>query len=710
MGVVTRRALRVYVALSELKADGGGDVMDALIPFFEPILEKMHGTIFVPKLLAAGAQKLYRWRINQDIAEHFIPKLVKRGYLKRHGPARDGIYTVECPAQPDTNLAGISEVVRKIVDEFEKFPPRVTDLLNYHKSREHLTDILIRFVVSLDAYGEAAFVAEVNRLAIEEEAILGQLEEGEGELPSDDRYMCARFVRQMCRERPEFVPHFARLAGIGLLTEVVEDFVKPVNQEKSTNLTLVLDGPIALDYLGCSGPQYQQDVGTVVDALRAIGCSVVVYPKTIYEMQDNLQTMLRRPKEKRNGYTHEAMVRGEVIEDFVRAIARDPEEALARIKVSVRAIELDQYPNQHVYFGPERYEDFLAQVTWGNDVAAKEHDAAGLALTMRLREGKHSSDVLKCRYVFVTRNQTFERRSRDYCLRARLIYPMQQGPVIHLRELATVAWLRTGLGASLDIPKAHLLAACDRVLRFNTDVQDAVAAKLREVTPEKFPQFELLIQDQRSLQKLADETLNDERVVTTENAPQLLEAMRAATVEEEKAAFDAKMKQQRDRYSKRHKADAEALAQAQGQLSDVSAALVAAESRENIAIDRLIARTNGRLQLIERCITAVLLGVGVLAIFDYVTSGLKPYLAWKAILAVGGLLGLYHLIAHTMQKHVYGTSNLLNALGPKLFERALKGAELMGRFDVQTEAEFQNGRMVRRQKLVAPDPKPNQLV
>ncbi len=59
MSLVTRRALRVYVALSELKPQSG-DVLDALIPFFEPILELMDKKVFEPQLLALGAQKLYR--------------------------------------------------------------------------------------------------------------------------------------------------------------------------------------------------------------------------------------------------------------------------------------------------------------------------------------------------------------------------------------------------------------------------------------------------------------------------------------------------------------------------------------------------------------------------------------------------------------------------------------------------------------------------
>ena len=273
--------------------------------------------------------------------------------------------------------------------------------------------------------------------------------------------------------------------------------------------------------------------------------------------------MLRLPKNKRHGYTHDAMVKGDVMESYVQAVARNAEQALEAVKIPIRQIGLEQFPGQHQYFDANRYEDFFGMVKWGNDIAAREHDTTALALTMRLREGRHHSDLLRCRYIFVTRNATFERKSRDYCLSSRLITSVQQGPVIHQRELATVAWLRTGLGASSDIPKAHLLAACDRVLRFRMEVQEAVAAKLSEVTPEKMEQFELLIQDHRSIRRLADETLNDERVVTADNAPRLLEAMRMATIEEEKAALDVEMKRTRDQLNQRHKSDVDALQRVQ---------------------------------------------------------------------------------------------------------------------------------------------------
>src|SRR5689334_15942387 len=90
---VTRHALRVYAALTEL---GGNNenILDALIPFFEPILEAMNGKMFDPPLFATAVRRLYRWRINKDIAEQFIPRLVRKNYLKRGAGSNAGIYIV----------------------------------------------------------------------------------------------------------------------------------------------------------------------------------------------------------------------------------------------------------------------------------------------------------------------------------------------------------------------------------------------------------------------------------------------------------------------------------------------------------------------------------------------------------------------------------------------------------------------------------------
>jgi hypothetical protein len=539
MSAITRRALRVYTALSALQP-GQQDVLDALLPFFEPILEVMNGKLFEPRLFALGVQKLYRWRFTADIATQLIPRLTRGGHLEAVAaqPGKQAAYIVKFKAPPGGEP--IDDVLNEIIDEFEAFSPRLTDLLHYTRTREELTDILIRFLVSLDAYNPATFGTELARLRLNEEdtRILGALEEGGEPLRSDDRYMAARFVQYICGNRADAVPNLARLASIGLLTEVVEDFVKPVGIERQANLTIAVDAPLALDFLGCSGTALKDDVRIIFDALKGIGCKFVAFPVTCSEIHRNLTSMLALPDTKRHGYTHQAILKREVSREYVQAVANDPERALEQAGIAVLPIDLKYRPDTHRYFTDAQYEDFFSSINWVHEVPPREHDAASFALTMRLRAGRHRSDIFQCGYIFATRNPRFVQHSRQYCLASKLLYETQENAVIHQRELATATWLRTGLGVAERIPRGQLLAACDRVLRVRSEVRDAVAARLKEFTPDKVEQFELLISDYRSLRRLADQTLNNENVVTTENAAELLEAMRQATIEEEKKTFE----------------------------------------------------------------------------------------------------------------------------------------------------------------------------
>ena len=72
-----------------------------------------------------------------------------------------------------------------------------------------------------------------------------------------------------------------------------------------------------------------------------------------------------------------------------------------------------------------------------------------------------------------------------------------------------------------------------------------------------------------------------------------------------------------------------------------------------------------------------------------------------AVLAVGGLIGLYHLMAHIRQRPIIGTSNALNWVGKRLFRMFLKRADVDS-FDIDNEVEFVGGRA--RRKTGAPEP------
>ena len=681
MSSITRHALRVYAALGALKGSGE-DVLDALIPFFDPILQLMDKKIFDPKLLAAGLQKMYHWRITKEIAEQFIPRLVKRGYLQKVGVGNDATYGVTFPTNKETFEADdIKIVFEKLIDEFAAFPSVVNDLLQYTKTREELADILIRFLVSSNSFANEN--GKFSPIKNEDSGPLAGLEEGGRALTVDDRYLAARFVQYIADKHPENMQHLSRLASIGLLTEVVDDFVRPVTATIQADLTIVLDAPLALDYLGLSGRSTQQDLRAIFDELKKIGCKLIVFPVTCGEMTGNLNGMLALTGHRRHGPTHDAMIKGEVLEEFVKVVAARPEDALEKAGIQVRKIDLTQFPNSHKYFDDAVYEDFFAAIHWVVDVAPREHDATCMALLMRLREGKHSYDIFKCRYVFVTRNPTFARVSRKYCLNSQMIRENQEGPVVHQRELATIAWLRTGLSSAEAIPRTTLVATCDRMLRVRPEVIDAIRTKIREFAAEKAEQFELLLLDYRSVRKIGDATLNDENVVTGENAPQLLELMRKATKEEVEKEYGEKLavtkqshlETQRKSRDKFHAA----ITEKEQQLGDISSKLSALQTAEEKnsektkgIVNHMIGTINTRTRRVRGAVTFVLIVIGIAGVLNMLFEFYTTASIWNWFLTIIGIIGLYHLIMDVLQKPKWGLRNALNSLARYFLRREVR--------------------------------------
>ncbi len=574
MGAVTKQALRVYVALSNL-GQRDGDVLDALIPFFEPILRQLDGAIFDPSVFAAGVRKLYNWRFTSDVAKEFVPRLVRKGYLERLARTTGHVVRYTPPPNLEDAAPEALGIISEILDVFENYPSKITDLFHFSRTREQLEDILIRFLVSLNAYSEDFFRVQVARLGedVPKNSSSITIEEGGRELTTEERYISARFLKDIVSTKPEFVPYLTRLASIGLLTEVVEDFVKPTSVADASDLIIFLDAPMALHYLGLSGKAIQTDVKNVLDSLKTIGCKLMMFPESCEEMGRNLSSMLSRPAPNRIGYTHEAMRRGEVSEQYVIAVRNNPELAVENEGITIRNFSLGQFPGLHPNFPAEAYEDFLSTITWVKEVEPREHDAKCTAYIMRLRESRSSSDLFRCKYVFATNNPKFAREARKYCRQAQMIQERQWGPVVHLVDLATLAWLRTGLHESEIVPRGRLVGVCDRVLQLRPEVTTAVYQKLSEVvTSEKLKEYELLLTDQRSVRMLMDQTVGNSHVVTSENVEQLFEQMRLATVEEVTEIYDRKLAEQsKKHFEAAHNLEAERKAQLLSHDAEISA-------------------------------------------------------------------------------------------------------------------------------------------
>lgn len=521
MALLTQRALRVISVLEAYRA-GSHDILDAILPFFEPILANFNGKILEPQEFADHVRQAYRWNFTADIVEELIPRFEDRKWVERipdtgKTPVYRVIYDNPVATAPGPNEIEIGEVLSAAADEFRKFIDGVSPLSGFSRSKDELSELLVEWLVSIDAYSEEVLRYQATRTTHS----TGQLGI-DVELPdtsplgSEERYLCARFVKHLCEIGSPFAKDLCKIASVGLLTEVIQDFHQPITKVDKTSVAVYLDGPVALDLLGVSGRAAAENIRLLVSKLQAIGASIRIYRVSVEELKRALDAVLKRKPPERTGATADAIRRNETSEAFVRQVAADPDAALNHHGVNIVDRGLDQYPNDHEHFTKELWQDLFAQVNWHIDPRPREHDCTTIALVQRMRQGNQSSDIFKSRHILVTRNGPFAQLARRFCIRTDLLSENAVSPVVHQRQLATAVWLRTGLGNDdEEVPRHYLLAACERVLELNRNVVDQVRIAARSLTTEKAEQLELLLTQDRSVQLLMDKTLGVSSVVSS---------------------------------------------------------------------------------------------------------------------------------------------------------------------------------------------------
>ena len=525
MKVLTKKALRVFNVLENYR-EGSDDILDALLPFFEQVFEDIDGKIYDPNEFATQVSSLYHWNFSSDIAEEFTPNFERKGWIKPIAKSK-GVYKVDCPKKEanteDNSEIDVKEKLLNLSTKFAEFISELAPLTAYNKTTDELSDIIIEWLVSADAYSEEVLEYSVNT-SENEEGKLGLFIDipDSSSLSSEDRYLAARFVKKIIEEDSTDAVDLCKIASIGLLTEVVQDFQHPTSRIEKTNLTIYLDAPIAMDFLGVSGKAAKNNITNILNGVLEIGGNLKICRVSIDEIKGALTGVLKRTPAERTGPTADAIRKHEVLEAYVREVAIDPSRFLEKSGVEIDEKTISQKPSEHCFFPTEAYDDLMGQMTFHNEINRREHDAIVMTNIMRRRRNSHSRDLFSANYVMLTRNGLLAQFANRYCKVNGHIDSNSIGPIIHQRQLATAIWLRTGYNHnSEEIPKRYILSACEKVL----EVKKGLIASLKKASatfnPEQAEQFELLLTEDRSIQHIQDKTLGMSGIVSA-NDPDLL--------------------------------------------------------------------------------------------------------------------------------------------------------------------------------------------
>jgi hypothetical protein len=206
------------------------------------------------------------------------------------------------------------------------------------------------------------------------------------------------------------------------------------------------------------------------------------------------------------------------------------------------------------------------------------------------------------------------------------------------------------------------------------------------VTPEKLEQFELLIQDHRSIRRLADETLNDERVVTADNAQLLVEAMRRATVAEETERFEERLRQERAAHRRERTRARDEIEKVRADLTRTRSDLAEVRERDHKILSTIVDKINRRMRFVDRMATAVFACIVLAAVVDYLTAWLAASTLWRFFLSFLALVSLLYLIADLLQWQKPGVASVLNWAARWKLDRELRRRLLTDYIDESTIA------------------------
>lgn len=530
---LSSKSIRVFSAIEALR-ENKRDIRHALAALFEPDIAKFHGTVFDPLKISNEINSQYRLGITSDVIGGFVDIFLELDWIEPITLHDATAYTVKCEPQSEvpSDLEKFKERADQIAKEFRQFIEKISPLSQVQKSDSELVDELIDWLMLLDRANEDNIKTAVKTYKVGNKLVSDFENSNDGQTYSESEFLSARFIDHLFKSESDHIQFLIELGEVGLITEVVRDFQRPLSSTKRTDLAVYLDAPLALDYLGLSGRAQQQSVESVLNGLVGIGGSVRIFRTSVNEMQSALQGVLGRLATERTGPTADAIRRREVYEPFVRQVSVKPDTYLNEKNISIIEDDLDSFPGQHVFFSKNAYELLYSQISWIREDAARNHDATIATLAMRKRAGAKSGDLFDVKHVVLTRNPKFPQLTRRIAREHNYIGPNHVGPVIHHRQLATAIWLRAGAQQDSDIPRRYILSSCRRVLTLRKNIVEKIHHLKDGLSEDQAQQLELLLMEDRSAQALMDKTLGSANIIDSSNIPILLEEMRKAQISE----------------------------------------------------------------------------------------------------------------------------------------------------------------------------------
>lgn len=547
-----RRMLITYAVISQ-EMMGTTDILSGLLPFFEPILDQRKGQIFDRTEFIGEVARYTHWRLTTDIADQIIYRMAKAKWLTREVEEKDAvIYRITIPEHRDTpSKVGEIEQLHKLALEFRNFLGSLPGHMDEGLEEETATEMLLEWLV--EAFSEPGQEVSPVEETEDEDPLPAS-----HRMPRSKQYLCARFAMWLSEKDPTLARFLTEIGGAVMLTEVILHFRHPEGGDrKRLNLTVFVDCPIIMDYLGLSGDILKESASYTIEKFRSMGCNIACFAHSRDEIRDILMAITHAPQSSRFGPTAEALRRKEISEQDLAVVLASLDRKLKDVGIQVVTTMVGQLSSTSDYFPDELIPEIAVKLAQSDIeysstgrfgyAARDERDAKSVAIVMRKRQGHRTSSLFDSRVIMLSQNRRLCSVGRNVAIEHDLLGEWDIGPIVHRSDAAGALFLVMGSDEREKVTRSELLSVCIRMIRLRPKIVESVKQQLESLQSNlSSDDLDALLMEPRCAIALMDATIGADRIVDRSNVEEVIECVKRSVNEEDRRKYDKALKTQKD--------------------------------------------------------------------------------------------------------------------------------------------------------------------
>lgn len=523
-----RKALITYALVSE-ELEKTNDFFLGLIPLFTIVAASCAGQNFEATKFSEEIKQLFGLEIHPEVGRYLIPRLVSAGLLSRVHSTEDYVWRAPSTVRQTTSVETDIDLV---IDTFSDFLSFNSPLFKASLQKTEIENLLLDAILFHDVSIRSA-----------EEAIEGKIAEkqytnkGKQRHSHEFDYYFFQFIQSLRKAKDPLIDKISGIANAVIVSEAVLDLNSPSPNQRPrrVDLTVYLDGPFVMDFIGLSGPDRQSYSKFIIDSMRSLGCQAVVFRHYVQEIKVNLRALFNRQSHQRRGPTADALINRSVSEEFAKSVMHNPEHFITEAGLTIFDISTYSPPtNSRLIFGQDQVQELTQQlISRYEHLDALDRDIMAAQFIVNRRQGHSSDDLFQARSILLTNNQFLAEIVNRFISKSFQQPRSRFGPLVHQQKLYAILWLVIGGKDRREMSRLQLIRNCARAVQYSPEIIQRIRDKLEAMDHDKAAQFEVLISQPRYVQISFDLARADPNLIDEKKAEEILEALKSDLITEE---------------------------------------------------------------------------------------------------------------------------------------------------------------------------------